>query len=79
MRQILRRLRDAELVVADLTGRNPNVFYELGIRHMIGKPAVQIIEDNEHIPFDVAQLRTIKINSRNRNSFESYIEVSKRS
>lgn len=30
-----------ELVVADLTGRNPNVFYEIGLRHMLAKPIIQ--------------------------------------
>jgi Pentapeptide repeats (8 copies) len=77
VQHIMQRLRDAELVVADLTDLNPNVFYELGIRHMIGKPVVQMMEDNQPIPFDVAQLRTIKVNCRNRNTFQRHIETYK--
>jgi hypothetical protein len=68
--QIFQRLRDAELVVADLTDYNPNVFYELAIRHMIGKPVVSLIEEGQRIPFDVAQLRTIQVNHRNPDSVE---------
>jgi hypothetical protein len=53
-RQVIERLLDAPLVVADLSERNPNVFYELAIRHMIRKPLVQLIKSSEQIPFDVA-------------------------
>ena len=58
--QVIQRLIDDDLVIADLTGRNPNVFYELAIRHAIRKPVVQIIKRDERIPFDVAVQRTIQ-------------------
>ena len=57
--QVIQRVVDADLVVADLTERNPNVFYELAIRHAIRKPFVQIIDEGETLPFDVAVTRTI--------------------
>jgi len=41
---IIGKLLDADLVVADLTGVNPNVMYELALRHATGKPVVQIME-----------------------------------
>ncbi|MGE5281627.1 MAG: hypothetical protein ACM3N0_04760 [Chloroflexota bacterium] len=50
----------SELVIADLTGRNPNVFYELAVRHVTRKPLVQIIRAEEDIPFDVQGMRTVK-------------------
>ncbi len=58
-RQIVSHLLDADLVIADLTGRNPNVFYELAIRHATGKPFIQLITKGEVIPFDVDHQRTI--------------------
>lgn len=57
--QIFRRLRDDQLVIADLTKANPNVMYELGLRHTTGKLTIQIGE-KEHLPFDLAAIRTIR-------------------
>lgn len=51
---------DADLVVADLSGANPNAFYELGLRHMNGGPTIHVIESGEEdLPFDVQDYRTI--------------------
>jgi hypothetical protein len=68
--QIMRSLVSAELVVADLTGHNPNVFYELAFRHTTTKAAVQLIEHDNPLPFDVAQLRTIKYNLSDPDAIE---------
>lgn len=59
--QVVQRIIDAPLVIADLTGSNPNVFYEIAIRHMIRKPIIQLVRDNERIPFDLQAMRVIKI------------------
>lgn len=56
--QILIRLRDADLVIADVSGGNPNVMYELGIRHAAGRPSIQVGEEGR-LPFDVSTIRTI--------------------
>jgi hypothetical protein len=58
--QIIRELQDSELVLADLTENNANVFYELAVRHAIKKPVIHVIDSHWEIPFDVAPLRTIK-------------------
>jgi len=50
---------ESPLVIADLTGRNANVFYELAIRHAYEKPTIQIVDEDEDIPFDLASTRTI--------------------
>src|SRR5713101_1049786 len=42
-------LRNARCVVADLTGRNPNVFYELGLAHAIGKPTLLLSQSMEDV------------------------------
>lgn len=57
--QVVERLVEGDLVVADLTGRNPNVFYELAVRHAARKPVVHLIADGEDIPFDVANMRAV--------------------
>ena len=57
--QIMQRIFDDDLIVADLTDHNPNVFYELSVRHAVGKPFVQIITEGQDIPFDVQGMRLI--------------------
>lgn len=66
--QIVQRLRDDPLVIADLTGGNPNVFYELAIRHVVGKPVIPIIQVGEPIPFDIVQSRTIQFDYKDVDS-----------
>lgn len=60
--QVLEQIVEADLVVADLTGHNPNVFYELALRHALNRPSIQMIASGERIPFDVGQTRTIIFN-----------------
>jgi len=59
---IVQMVQNAELCIIDLTGNNPNVFYECGRRHETGKPFIQLIQKGEvnNIPFDVAGIRTIE-------------------
>jgi hypothetical protein len=68
--QIIQHIVSDPLVIADLTGRNPNVFYELALRHAIRKPLVQIITKGEQIPFDVASTRIIMLDHRDLDSVE---------
>jgi len=68
--QVIQKLIDAPLVVADLTGWNANVFYELAIRHAFGKPVIQLIRKGENIPFDVAAMRTIQLDHQDLDSVE---------
>lgn len=51
--------RHATLMLADLTGKNPNVFYELGLAHALAKPVILIADSMEDIPFDLRALRII--------------------
>ena len=68
--QIVSNLIEADLVIADLTDQNPNVFYELAIRHAFKKPYIQIIEDGQDIPFDVKSYRTVFIDHHDLDSAE---------
>jgi hypothetical protein len=61
---------EAPLVVADLTDGNPNVYYELGIRHALGKPAIHIIDVNDSLPFDLQGMRTIIFDYKNIESMD---------
>jgi hypothetical protein len=69
--QILQHIVDAPLVIADLTDRNPNVFYELALRHAIRKPLIQLIKKGELIPFDVAATRIIQFDLHNLDSVDA--------
>src|SRR5437660_2770740 len=68
--QIVQRVFEADLVVADLTGRNPNVYYELAIRHATQKPAVHLIAAGEDLPFDVQEMRVVPYDLTNPDSIE---------
>jgi hypothetical protein len=57
--QIIERLLDDDLVVADLTGLNPNVFYELAVRHAARKPVITLMTHGQAIPFDLKDVRTV--------------------
>ena len=61
-KQVIQHIVDAPLVIADLTESNPNVFYEIAVRHAIGKPIVQIIKEGEEIAFHLKKERTIYVN-----------------
>ncbi len=50
----------SELVLADLSGKNPNVFYELGLAHALAKPAILVVESMDDVPFDLRALRVIE-------------------
>jgi len=75
--QIIDAIIESPLVIADLTGYNPNVFYELSIKHAVAKPIIQIIDKNERIPFDIGNVRTLPINiddlKTNTRNFENMI------
>ena len=57
--QMLNRLKDDDLCIADLTGLNANVMFELGYRKGIGKPVILIAHDGQVLPFDVHDDRTV--------------------
>jgi hypothetical protein len=67
MEQIWTQIRKAKILLADLTGKNPNVFYELGLAHALRKPVVFVAADIEDVPFDVRHLRVVVYDIREPN------------
>lgn len=67
--------QNAQIILADLTGKNPNVFYELGLAHAITKPAILITESEEDIPFDLRAIRIIKYD-KNQHDWGKKLESS---
>ena len=57
---IIQRVYQSDLVIANLTGNNPNVMYEVALRHAAGKAIIHIAEDVSALPFDVNDQRTIQ-------------------
>ena len=61
LEQVMQRLYDADLVIADLTLGSPNVYYELGVRHAFMKPAICVIDAKETKPFNLGNTRCIEM------------------
>jgi hypothetical protein len=74
-RQIIEYLVRSRLVIADLSHHNPNVFYELAIRHAMRLPTVQIIRRQDRVPFDVGGARTVQIDCTDIYSLVPKIET----
>ncbi|MBL7792662.1 MAG: hypothetical protein JNK77_10085 [Saprospiraceae bacterium] len=59
MEDIWKGIFEAKIIIADITGRNANVFYELGITHTLGKEFILLSQSIEDIPFDLNKFRFI--------------------
>ena len=60
---VIKNLCTADLVIADLTDSNPNVYYELAVRHATGKPFIVLVDDPKKLKFNVHGLNAIGIGS----------------
>lgn len=59
MDDIWENIKKSRLIISDLTGKNPNVFYETGIAHALGKEVILITQTINDVPFDLRHLRCI--------------------
>jgi hypothetical protein len=59
MDDIINLIWRARVVVADLSSKNPNVFYETGIAHTLGREVIQIAQSIDDIPFDLRAIRSL--------------------
>lgn len=56
---IWRNINEAHIIVSELTNRNPNVFYETGVAHTVGKEVILVTQNMDDVPFDLRHLRCI--------------------
>jgi len=81
--QIWQGIRRADVIVADISGSNPNVFYELGLAHALGKEAILVAQGLEQPPFDVSTVRLLRYELTNLPSLQeklrkAFVSVSAR-
>ncbi len=62
--RIYNQIAKADLIIADMTGKNANVFYEVGYAHALGKPTVLLTQNAADIPFDLTQYLHIVYESK---------------
>lgn len=75
MNDVIYAIDRADMVIADLTDSNPNVFYELGITHALGRACITVMEDRQpKIEFDIAAYRVYRLNLEG----DQYMEAQRR-
>lgn len=74
LEDIIASISDSDLIVADLTGSNSNVYYELGIAHAFGKPVILLTQSISDLPFDLRSYRVVQYNTH----FSAIGEATKR-
>lgn len=74
IKDIWKFTNDASVILGDLTDKNPNVFYELGLAHAISKPTILLTSNIDDIPFDLKPQRVIEYNKNASNWGESLKE-----
>ena len=62
--RVYNQISKADIIIADMSERNPNVFYEVGYAHALGKPTILLTKTTEDIPFDLRNYPHIVYNSR---------------
>ena len=60
VQDIVNLIAKARVVICDCSGKNPNVFYEIGIAHSFGKEVLLIAQSDDDIPFDLRHLRYVR-------------------
>lgn len=77
MEDILRSIIDSELIVADLSKANPNVYYELGLAHSYGRRVILLAQDIDEVPFDLRSYRIITYSNHFTKMNEAQEELKK--
>jgi hypothetical protein len=68
--QMFREILNDDLCIAVLTGRNPNVYYELAVAQSATRPVILLIQAGEELPFDIQDLRTVTYDLDPKRLFE---------
>lgn len=64
-------IEKARVVIADLSGNNPNVFYEVGLAHGRGKRVVLMVQNETVVPFDLRGIRYLRYDAKDLNSLRT--------
>lgn len=56
---IIKEIRESQIVIAEISPANPNVYYEVGYSHALNKPTILIAEKDTKLPFDISPFRTL--------------------
>ena len=75
---IIELIKTAAVVVCDLSNRNPNVFYETGIAHTLGKEVILLTQSDNDFPFDLRSIRYIRYLNNNQGRQEMIIQLFER-
>lgn len=77
MQDVVALIDRSLIVVCDCSGRNPNVFYEAGIAHTLGREVILIAQNDHDIPFDLRHLRFVKYlnNNEGRGTLAAALEA----
>ena len=78
MPDIIKQMFEADLVIADLTDYNPNVFYELGIRHCAQRPAIHLIRTGQSPPFDLGGNKAIFVDDKHLTVKNAISDIQRR-
>jgi hypothetical protein len=78
VQDIVDLILSSSAVVVDCTGRNANVFYEMGIAHTVGKPVIPIVQDRRDIPFDISHLRHIRYHPNREGLHALEVQIGER-
>jgi hypothetical protein len=68
-RDIIKRIIDSDLLIADISDENPNVFYELAVRNAIKKPVIIIMASGQIPPFDIKDKRALVLNMKDNRQW----------
>lgn len=77
MNEIWSAIYYSKIIIADCTFKNPNVFYEIGLAHAIGRPVVLMTQNPDDVPFDLRHIRYIHYNNtpRGMKKFEETLSL----
>ena len=78
VKEIIRDLYTADVVVADLTDMNPNVYWELGVRQSLKNGTVTIAEKREHVASDMGMKGVLRYHPKNSVKNEEFVSIFKK-
>lgn len=70
MQDVVSLIDRSKIIVCDCSGRNPNVFYEIGIAHTLGREVILITQSEADIPFDLRHLRHLQYHNNTQGRGE---------